>query len=170
MNEDIREKIKEKLDKIINNHEITKTLEIGIFNSTIRLAENYGVVKKWDNKYFKKLYLLKFISIYSNINKDSYIKNTNLLDRIKSGELLAHNIPSMSPHEIFPERWKEIMDKKQKRDQIKFEKRKEIATNLYRCSDCGKRECNMYQLQTRSSDEAMTTFVTCLNCDKRWKC
>ena len=50
MNEDIREKIKEKLDKIINNHEITKTLEIGIFNSAIRLAENYGVVKKWDNK------------------------------------------------------------------------------------------------------------------------
>jgi transcription elongation factor S-II len=24
-------------------------------------------------------------------------------------------------------------------------------------------------MQTRSADEPMTTFVTCLECDKRWK-
>ena len=27
-----------------------------------------------------------------------------------------------------------------------------------------------YQLQTRSADEPMTTFVSCLKCATRWKC
>ena len=166
----LRTYVREKLDILINNDEISKNIEIGIFNVSIKQAENIGVIKKWDNIHFKKLYLLKFISMYSNIDPNSYIKNIDLLDKIKSGELNAYNVPFMTPQELFPERWKEIMDKKQKRDEIKFEKRKEIATNLYRCGGCGKRECSMYQLQTRSSDEAMTTFVTCLNCDKKWKC
>ena len=31
-------------------------------------------------------------------------------------------------------------------------------------------QCSYYQLQTRSADEPMTTFVTCINCGARWKC
>ena len=31
-------------------------------------------------------------------------------------------------------------------------------------------KCTYYQLQTRSADEPMTTFVTCINCGNRWKC
>ena len=46
---------------------------------------------------------------------------------------------------------------------------KEQATDQYQCSRCHKRECTYYQLQTRSADEPMTTFVTCLNCGKRWR-
>ena len=40
---------------------------------------------------------------------------------------------------------------------------------LFRCSRCKSKKTTHYQLQTRSADEPMTTFVTCLNCDKRWK-
>jgi hypothetical protein len=29
--------------------------------------------------------------------------------------------------------------------------------------------CRYYQMQTRSADEPMTTFVSCLNCNNRWK-
>ena len=39
------------------------------------------------------------------------------------------------------------------------------------CSGCKKKtKCDYYQMQTRSADEPMTTFVTCLECGKRWKC
>ena len=44
-----------------------------------------------------------------------------------------------------------------------------MATDQYQCGRCHKRLCTYYQLQTRSADEPMTTFVTCLNCGKRWK-
>lgn len=42
-------------------------------------------------------------------------------------------------------------------------------TKMFRCGKCGKRECSFYQLQTRSADEPMTTFVTCCNCGNRWR-
>ena len=29
--------------------------------------------------------------------------------------------------------------------------------------------CSHYQLQTRSADEPMTTFVSCQECGHRWK-
>ena len=51
-----------------------------------------------------------------------------------------------------------------------YEVRTEAATDIYKCGRCKKRECTFYQLQTRSADEPMTTFVTCLNCGTRWKC
>ena len=142
----IRERIRDKLNKICNDREISNNIETGIFN------------------------ILKVIGIYSNLKKDTYIKNDYLLDKIKEGKIEPYDISFMQPYELFPDRWKTILDKKQKRDELKYEKRSEIATNLYRCGNCGKRECTFYQLQTRSSDEPMTTFVTCLNCDKRWKC
>ena len=41
---------------------------------------------------------------------------------------------------------------------------------MERCSRCKKKtNCDYYQLQTRSADEPMTTFVTCLECNKQWK-
>ena len=47
--------------------------------------------------------------------------------------------------------------------------RKEASTDAFKCGKCKQRKCTYYQLQTRSADEPMTTFVTCVNCDNRWK-
>lgn len=46
---------------------------------------------------------------------------------------------------------------------------KQATTNMFRCHKCKKRECTYYQLQTRSADEPMTTFVQCTNCNNRWR-
>ena len=35
---------------------------------------------------------------------------------------------------------------------------------------CKSRAIKIDQKQTRSADEPMTTFVTCIKCDNRWKC
>ncbi len=43
------------------------------------------------------------------------------------------------------------------------------ATDIFKCGKCKQRKCSYYQMQTRSADEPMTTFVTCLVCDNRWK-
>jgi len=40
---------------------------------------------------------------------------------------------------------------------------------MFRCGKCGQRKCAYYQLQTRSADEPMTTFITCIPCGNRWK-
>ena len=43
------------------------------------------------------------------------------------------------------------------------------STDQFKCGRCGQRKCTYYQMQTRSPDEPMTTFVTCVNCNKHWK-
>ena len=47
--------------------------------------------------------------------------------------------------------------------------KQQASTDAFKCGKCGQRKCTYYQLQTRSADEPMTTFVTCVNCDNRWK-
>jgi len=42
-------------------------------------------------------------------------------------------------------------------------------TDLLKCGKCGKRNCTYNQIQTRSADEPMTTFVLCNECGNRWK-
>ncbi|XP_063612414.1 transcription elongation factor S-II-like [Penaeus indicus] len=42
-------------------------------------------------------------------------------------------------------------------------------TDLLKCGKCGQRDCTYNQMQTRSSDEPMTTFVLCNHCGNRWK-
>jgi DNA-directed RNA polymerase subunit M/transcription elongation factor TFIIS len=86
------------------------------------------------------------------------------------GEFSPYEICGMDHQYLFPENWKTYIDEKSKRDRTLYEINKEMATDIYKCGKCHKRECVYYQLQTRSADEPMTTFVTCLNCGKRWKC
>ncbi|KAG2296331.1 hypothetical protein Bca52824_043000 [Brassica carinata] len=43
------------------------------------------------------------------------------------------------------------------------------STDQFKCGRCGQRKCTYYQMQTRSADEPMTTYVTCVNCDNHWK-
>ena len=40
----------------------------------------------------------------------------------------------------------------------------------FKCRKCGSKKTDYYQLQTRSADEPMTTYVTCNNCGLKWKC
>lgn len=42
-------------------------------------------------------------------------------------------------------------------------------TEMLKCGKCKKKDCTYNQLQTRSADEPMTTFVLCNNCGNRWK-
>ena len=43
------------------------------------------------------------------------------------------------------------------------------SSGLFKCGKCLKRNCSYTQLQTRSADEPMTTFVWCNECGNRWK-
>ncbi|NWX28443.1 TCEA3 protein, partial [Notiomystis cincta] len=43
------------------------------------------------------------------------------------------------------------------------------VTDLLQCGKCKKKNCTYNQVQTRSADEPMTTFVLCNECGNRWK-
>ena len=76
----------------------------------------------------------------------------------------------LTHQEINPKHWEKHIEKKMKRDKLKYETKQVAATDTFTCRKCKSKECNYYQMQTRSADEPMTTFVSCINCGNRWKC
>lgn len=149
---------------------LTQNIEKGIYNKTIEFSDSKNIPKKWDNSTFVDMYRVFSIEVYSNLDKESYIKNDRLFERLLNNEFDGYELATMEPQYLFPEHWKPFIDEKSKRDRTLYEINKEMATDVYKCGRCKRRECSFYQLQTRSADEPMTTFVTCINCGKRWKC
>lgn len=168
-NDSIRNNCVIKINTVVNNHDLSRNIEKSIFNTTINNATENNINRRWDNKIFYNLYFSKIRSIFTNLDKGSHIKNTYLLDKIKSGDIKAEDISKLSVYEIHPENWKSLIDAKIKRDKMKYEIKPEAMTERYKCRKCGSRKCSYYEMQTRSADEPMTQFFTCLDCKNRWK-
>ena len=165
-----RTNVKNKLNKIIRRKKLSLNLEKGIFNYTIQTARLRNIVRKWDNKAFVMIYVDKFKGLLLNLNAKSTVKNKELLKRLKNGEFKAHELAFMTHQELYPEKWKYLIDKKIKRDKSEGVVDLSAATDEFFCFKCKKRKCSYYQMQTRSADEPMTTFVTCLLCGNNWRC
>lgn len=168
--EKFRANIVKKMNTLIQNEKKSKNIEKSIYNYTIQESKTRKIVRKWENKFFVLIYINKLRSLWLNLNNDSYIENNTLISKIKNSEIKTKDIAFMTHQEMFPEIWKRLIEDKMKRDKYKFEDDKRAATSEFKCKKCYQRECTYYQLQTRSADEPMTTFVTCLNCGNNWKC
>ncbi len=158
-----RENIKKKLDEILNNDKNSSNLEKGIFNYSLKEADQRKIVKKWDNKQFIQIYVDRLRSIMINLKGD-------VLKQINEGTIKPHIVAFMTHQELSPERWATMIETKTKRDKNKFETNMSAATDVFTCRKCKGNQCTYYQMQTRSADEPMTTFVTCLICTARFKC
>jgi len=148
--------------------ELTINIEESIHEWACDFAEEKAIALEW-TPIFSSIYVNKAISIYTNLDPASHVKNPRFKERVLLGEITPEKVPTLSPQEMFPEKWKTLLDEKFKIDKQLYETRTEAATDIYKCGKCQKRVCTYFQLQTRSADEPMTTFVTCLNCGNRWK-
>jgi transcription elongation factor S-II len=144
-------------------------LENSIVDYTLKISKERNIVYSWDNEFFKKIYINKARSIFSNLKTDTYIKNTYLMKNVKKNKISIEELPYLSFQAIFPEHWKKIMDDKHNRDKFLYENQTEAMTDQFKCGRCKSRECSYYELQTRSADESMTTFITCIKCGHRWR-
>ena len=164
-----REQLRKELNKFVKNKKKSTNIEKSVFNYTIKVAKEKNIIKKWDNKYFKQIYIDKFRSIYSNLNPKMSVGSKALLKKIKKGEIKTRDIAFMRHQMLQPEKWQKLIDKKIQRDKNLTEVDLSSATDEFKCYKCKNRVCTYYQLQTRSADEPMTTFVTCMTCGNRWK-
>ncbi len=129
-------------------------IEGAILERCVRDAQKWSISIDWDTAPFVEMYRSRAIMLYRH----------------------RHMAQTMSPKEFAettevdhnPERWREIIEKTIEKEKA-LRKDKTASMFMY-CSSCKRQtKCDYYQLQTRSADEPMTTFVTCLECDKRWK-
>ena len=162
--EKFREHISDNLFEIIKNRSIVSNLEKGVYNYSLDSATKKKIVKKWENQYFVQIYLDRVKSIFINLT------NQTLLDKIVEKKIKAHEFAFMTHQEMNEDRWKALIELQQIKEENKYTPKIEASTDNFTCFKCKSKECTHYQLQTRSADEPMTTFVTCIRCSNRWKC
>jgi len=146
-----------------------RDLEIGIFNSSIDYANSLKIITSWSCELFAETYINIAMSIYANLDKNSYIKNENLLNRLKEREFLPHKLPYMNANEVFPEVWKDLMEKHQRKIKGAYEIKQVSMAEDIKCGKCKKNKVTYYELQTRSGDEAITQYFNCICCGHKWK-
>lgn len=158
-----RSRVVERIDEILQDTKNSKNLEKGIFNYSLKEAEYRKIIKKWDNQLFVQLYIDHLRSIMVNL------KNPVILEQINDGTIKSHMVAFMTHQEMRPDRWADLIAQKIIKDKNKFETNIEAATDTFTCRKCKSKKCTYYQVQIRSADEPMTTFITCLECGNRWK-
>jgi len=110
----------------------------------------------------------RYRSIMFNLKDE---KNPDFRRRVLLGEIKPEEIDCMTADDMASDARKEENEVIRKKALIECERGlQEVAsTDQFRCGKCGQRKTTYFQLQTRSADEPMTTFVQCVNCNARWK-
>lgn len=146
-----------KFQPLVNSLKMAIEIEKGIFEfSLVHITLN-----SLDKNNLTAIYKDKVHDIYVNLDSKSHIKNKTLLSALLSGVIKPCLIAFLSPHQLHPERWSGIINKKKYAEDVE----NNIATtDLYRCGKCGERKCRITELQMRGLDEPVSRFVTCMVC------
>ncbi|KAJ6558242.1 transcription elongation factor [Mycena capillaripes] len=107
-------------------------------------------------------YPTKMRSLYVNL-KDK--NNPSLREAVASGDIPVDKLDMASEER---KKADEAIKQQNLHDSLGAEEQ-QAETDAFQCSRCKQRKCRYRQAQTRSADEPMTTFVTCVNCNNRWK-
>jgi len=98
-------------------------------------------------------------------------KNPALRQNLLLGLVTAERLAKMTSEEMANDETKAEREKftKEGIDSSRLAVVEGTKTDLLKCGKCQKRNCTYNQIQTRSADEPMTTFVLCNECGNRWK-
>ncbi|XP_048882097.1 transcription elongation factor A protein 3 isoform X13 [Brienomyrus brachyistius] len=123
----------------------------------------YQEIKATDMKYKNR--------VRSRISNLKDPKNPDLRKNVLAGAIELSRIASMTAEEMASDELKQLrntMTQEAIREH-QMAKTGGTTTDLLQCGKCKKKNCTYNQVQTRSADEPMTTFVLCNECGNRWK-
>ena len=155
-----RDVIKNELNKLVKNDQYTAVIENGMYNYTIQECTNRKIIKKWTNPFFVEIYICKFKTLLANLDTE-YAQKLIGEDPTK--------IAYMTHQEFNPEKWKIFIEKQQKIAESMLTSKLTANTTSFKCRKCDSKNCSYYQMQIRSADEPMTSFVTCIDCENHWR-
>ncbi|XP_030251070.1 transcription elongation factor A protein 3 isoform X4 [Sparus aurata] len=123
----------------------------------------YQEIKATDMKYKNR--------VRSRISNLKDPKNPGLRRNVLAGSIELSRIASMSAEEMASDELKQLRNvlTQEAIREHQMAKTGGTTTDLLQCGKCRKKNCTYNQVQTRSADEPMTTFVLCNECGNRWK-
>lgn len=123
----------------------------------------YQEIKATDMKYKNR--------VRSRISNLKDPKNPGLRRNVLAGSIELRRIATMSAEEMASDELKQLRNvlTQEAIREHQMAKTGGTTTDLLQCGKCKKKNCTYNQVQTRSADEPMTTFVLCNECGNRWK-
>ena len=150
------------INKFINDIEKSIKIELSIFEYSLLYCINNNI----EQTFLKSIYDDKILNILENLDPKSKLKNKTLLSNILYDHIDSSHVGFLSPNQIDPEKWVDIIKKKEYRE---WRENNISYSDAYKCSKCGQRKSKVSLAQTRSADEPMTIFVSCLVCYNTFK-
>ena len=148
---------------MLSDIDIAMNIEMSIFEYSLIYCLN----NKYDKSYVVPIYNDKFNFILTNLDESNpNIKNNYLKKNILNKKINPSLIAFLSPMQVHPEKWANLVEKKK---YTEYRENNVAYSDMYKCYKCGESKCKITQAQTRSADEAMTTFVVCLICHNTFK-
>ena len=146
-----------KMATLLKDIDTAFRIEAGVFEFTLV----YCATRNYFTRLMPAIYNDKIYELTQNLDANNLVGNKTLVNAIHEGKIDPQTVAFLKPQELHPQRWEALV----KKANLREEKKKNMAvTDLYQCWKCKERRCRVMEIQTRSSDEPMTKFITCLNC------
>lgn len=147
----------------------------------------------WDNKTFRRTYKQKFVNLLAEFKREkSKMVAVSLVPtgdgevklkldivpqlacrlqrkELESTKLAWYPAEVLDPNGLYSQAMFKLKTKELAMEAAKAKQDEDYA-GMFKCGKCKSKKTTYYQMQTRSADEPMTTYVTCLGCNNRWKC
>lgn len=160
MNSALREHVRSKFCEMIP--ELGRNMEKSLYNTVGQNIHNTSTA------HFSSVYKSRFNGLLASIRR-----NPDIIGRLKKGELKSSKFAEYTPDVLEPDGFysKRMIEKRERDLEIENNRaiNDESYTGILKCGKCKTMKTSYYQMQTRSADEPMTTYVTCLNCQHKWK-
>nr|XP_045005680.1 transcription elongation factor A protein 3 isoform X2 [Jaculus jaculus] len=160
----VRDKCVEMLSAALRAEEDFKDYGVNCDKLASEIEDHiYQELRSTDMKYRNR--------VRSRISNLKDPRNPGLRRNVLSGAISTGLIAKMTAEEMASDELRELrnaMTQEAIREH-QMAKTGGTTTDLFQCSKCKKKNCTYNQVQTRSADEPMTTFVLCNECGNRWK-
>ncbi|KAG7519982.1 transcription elongation factor A protein 2-like isoform X1 [Solea senegalensis] len=170
----VRNKSRELLVAALQTDDDHKTIGVDCEHLAAQIEEHILLRHERTHAIFQEFkstdmkYKTRLRSRISNL-KDQ--KNPDLRRNVLCGNISPQRIASMSAEDMASAELKQIREALTK-ESIREHQLSKVGgteTDMFICNKCHGKSCAYTQVQIRSADEPMTTFVLCNSCGNRWK-
>lgn len=167
MRDKARELLHEALSKVPGEAEKDMIEEVNACDpARVAVSVESVMFEKWGK--MNGAQKVKYRSILFNIKDQN---NPDFRRKVLLGQIKPERLLSVTTQEMASDHRQRENQRLQEKAMYECElgAAPKATTDQFKCGRCGQRTCTYYQMQTRSADEPMTTYVTCVNCNNHWK-
>ena len=150
------------INKVIQDIDLAIKIELSIFEYSLIYCLNNG----YDSKFLKPIYGDKIHNILLNLNPNNHLENKTFKQNLLNGKINPKEVAFMSPSQLHPTKWNYWIKKKEYKE---WRENNIAYSDAYKCRRCGEAKCKISQVQTRSSDEPSSLFISCMVCHKTFR-